>query len=85
MKGQAALYKLAGETLSTPTDAEGLGALYQSTLVTWLLFPTFRAACLAGLVGPCTQETAYVLLDLGSKMGFSVFTLVGSFTLSGGA
>ena len=40
---------------------------------------------LAGLLGPCTQETAYVVLDLASKMGFSVYALVGSFTLAGGA
>ena len=85
MAGQQQLYKLAGDTLSTKQDAEGLGSLWTATLCTWVLFPVFRAACLAGLLGPCTQETAYVVLDLASKMGFSVYALVGSFTLAGGA
>ena len=85
MRGQAALYALAGDTLSTPKDAAGLGSLYRTTVLTWCLFPVFRAACLAGLLGPCTQEAAFVFLDLASKMGFSVYTLVGTFTLAGGA
>lgn len=84
MSGQAQLYRLAGETLNTPQDAAGLASLYSTTLVTWTLFPVIRGACLAGLVGSCTQEVAFVAVDLISKMGFPVFSLVGAFTLVGG-
>jgi len=78
MYGQMQLYKLGGETLSTPSDAEGLGSLRRTTLVTWCLFPLARLSSMLGLIGPNTQEVAFTALDVASKFGFAVFLLVGA-------
>ena len=78
MWGQMQLYKLGGDTLSTPSDAEGLASLRKITLCTWCLFPLARLLCLLGFIGPNAQEVLFTALDVASKFGFAVFLLVGT-------
>ncbi len=81
MMPMAALFRLAATALSDPEDAKSLTALWRHTLTMWTLFPAARLACIAGLLGPNSEETVMAMLDVLAKTGYSIMLMAGTFTL----